>query len=116
MIKVKITGIDSIKKIPKEVKNGIEKGLNKARLFYEGDSKRNFRGHSVGELFVRSGHLRRSIYSKNERLGFLVGSPVVYAHTHQYGDSSRNIPARPFIKIETEKVVDFIMNSIEREL
>lgn len=36
-----------------------------------------------------------------------IGSNLIYAATHQYGDSSRNIPARPFIGHRKENLVKY---------
>ncbi len=49
----------------------------------------------------------------------LVGSNLVYAATHQFGDESRNIEARPFLGIsqQNEKELLKVMNdAINREL
>lgn len=114
-----------------------EKGFRAGVLYLEGDSKRNFRGHSKGELQVRTGHLRRSIYSRSKGLRGFVASDVKYAAIHQFGGWIKPkrkkalrfkiddkwfvrkkvfIPARPFIKPDSNKIEDVIKNTIVEEL
>ena len=119
--KVTITGLSGLKKTPDEIRKGLDEGFKLARLFTEGESKKNFKGHAMNELYVRSGHLRRSIYSEGEILGFIVGSPVVYASIHQFGGKARRnrsvtIPARPFIKPDAEKIADFLVRGLDKEI
>jgi len=104
------------------VRLGLFKGVKEAMFYSEGKAKRNFGG--AGQLQVRSGHLRRSIKtSVKEGIGEIVGnigSNVIYAATHEFGDPSRNIPARPFItpaltnnSIEIKRI---IQKAIKREV
>ena len=119
--RVKIEGIEGLKKTPDEIRKGLDEGFKLARLFTEGESKKNFRGHALGELYTRSGHLKRSIYSKSEILGFIVGSKVDYASIHHFGgkagrNRSVTIPARPFIKPDTDKIADFLVKGLDKEI
>lgn len=59
-----------------------------------------------GILTSRTGQLRRSIHHTQARWQVIngetqvtsaIGTNVVYAATHEFGDKSRNIPARPFL-------------------
>lgn len=60
---------------------------------------RNSRRHS---LLVGEGDLRDSIQSYSRGSEAVVGSPLIYAATHQFGDASRNIPARPYLGISAD--------------
>lgn len=37
-----------------------------------------------------------------------IGSDLIYAATHQFGDPSRNIPARPYLGVSTQDEQDII--------
>ena len=53
-------------------------------------------------LLLGEGNLMDSIQSSVDGRGFVeVGSNLTYAATHQFGDDSRNIPARPFLGISS---------------
>ena len=108
---------EKIRDYPDKIVKVLQKGFNKARIDLEGQSKKNF--GRPGQLKVRTGHLRRSIYSQST--GFLkghIGSDAKYAAIHQYGGIIRprvkkalkfkvgdrwvttqrvRIPTRPFI-------------------
>lgn len=119
--KVTIEGIRGLKKTPDEIREGLEEGFKLARLFTEGESKKNFKGHSVDELYTRSGHLKRLIYSKSDILGFIVGAKVAYASIHHFGgkagrNQSAIIPARPFIKPDTDKIADFLVRGLDQKI
>ena len=48
-----------------------------------------------------------------------VGSPLIYAATHQFGDEERGIPARPFLGLsedDREQVVDILQRHLRRAL
>lgn len=65
------------------------------------------KGASVG-LLEYGGDLRDSLVSNvsgNEAV-ISMGSNLIYAATHQLGDSRRNIPARPFMGISDENLGD----------
>ena len=58
-------------------------------------------------LLLGKGDLLTSIqYEVNNTGVVAVGSNLKYARTHQEGDSSRNIPARPFIGVSREDGVE----------
>lgn len=52
-----------------------------------------------GSLLLRDGHLDDSLQHFVRPAGdeVVVGSTLVYAATHQFGDPDRGIPARPFL-------------------
>ena len=53
-------------------------------------------------LLLGEGNLMDSIQSSVDGRGFVeVGSNLIYAATHQFGDDARNIPARPFLGISS---------------
>lgn len=55
-----------------------------------------------GGLLELSGDLIDSIRWELEGLTVLVGSPQVYALTHQMGDPARSIPPRPYLGISRD--------------
>ena len=59
-------------------------------------------GHGPS-LLVKSNHLLTSIEVQDQGGDVYVGSKLPYAATHQYGDPSRNIPARPYLGINESK-------------
>ncbi len=54
-------------------------------------SKRTSASRKREKVLNDTGRLRRSINSKVDRRGFAVGTNVVYAATHQFGDDSREL-------------------------
>ena len=56
-------------------------------------------GHS---LLESDGHLIASLESGADADTAWWGSDQVYAATHQFGDASRNIPARPYLGISAQ--------------
>jgi phage gpG-like protein len=114
--------LEFIKNFPELSLKAIDDGFGKALLVVEGVSKKDFTGH----LHVRSGQLRRSIYS--QKTGFLkgfAGSDLKYAAIHQYGGIIRPVramalrfkiggkfvtakkvtmPARPYIVPEIDRI------------
>ena len=55
-----------------------------------------------GKTLQDTGRLRNSITYTKSRNVVTIGTNVVYAPTHHYGDPKRNIPARPFLVIRPE--------------
>lgn len=58
-----------------------------------------------------TGRLRNSIRGKSGRRFAEVGTNLVYAATHDFGDPSRNIPKREFMYL-SEKAVRLIVDKI----
>lgn len=54
-------------------------------------SKRTSSSTRREKILTNTSRLKRSINSKADRKGFAVGTNVVYAATHQFGDDSREI-------------------------
>jgi phage gpG-like protein len=50
-----------------------------------------------GQILVDTARLRNSLHAIHEGRTFGVGTDVVYAATHNYGDPRRNIPRRMFV-------------------
>jgi phage gpG-like protein len=64
------------------------------RTLHSGNSRRRRQvGHRVD-------HLQDAIYTGRSGRSAKVGTNMVYGRTHQLGDSSRNIPKRPFLPID----------------
>lgn len=76
-----------------------------------------------GSLLLRDGHLDDSIqhFVRHGSDEVVVGSTMVYAATHQFGDPDRGIPARPFLGFspanedDLEAVLDDWMDRVGRE-
>ena len=70
-------------------------------------------GHQVLESF---GHLRDSLTHEVRGDSVLVGSPLVYAATHQFGDPARGIPQREFLGLsgqDYDEVVGMVEDYLE---
>lgn len=62
-----------------------------------------------GDLLFREGDLDESIqHFVRGSDEVVVGSPMVYAATHQFGDPGRGIPARPFLGISRYDGLDLV--------
>jgi len=60
-------------------------------------------------LLMGEDHLLDTITHLNvDRDSLEVGSNMIYAATHQFGDDERNIPARPFLGISDDNETDLI--------
>ena len=59
-------------------------------------------------LLMNEGDLVDDIHFQVEGSQVVVGSSLIYAATHQMGDDSRNIKARPFLGISTDNENDLI--------
>lgn len=59
-------------------------------------AKRKARKKPNAGILVLDEILRRLVVQPS-RTGVEIGSPWIYAATHQFGDDDRNIPARPFL-------------------
>ena len=66
-----------------------------------------------GKILQVSGQLVGSIQIQSDNDEALAGTNKVYGPTHEFGDSRRNIPARPFLTIP-EKAQDEIEDAIRR--
>jgi phage gpG-like protein len=121
-----------IKDFPELSLKAIDEGFGKALLDVEGIAKRDFTRH----LHVRTGHLRRSIYS--QKTGFLkgyAGANLKYAAIHQYGGVIKpkvkkalsfkvggsfitvkkvTIPARPYIIPRSSRIKRIMINHFEK--
>lgn len=72
--------------------------------------------HSGQALLQSNGHLLSSITHNIDGNAVLVGSPLVYAASHQFGDPDRGIPQREFLGLEGQDhdaVVTLIENYLE---
>lgn len=64
--------------------------------------------HSGQSLLQGQNHLLNSITFQVVSDSVLVGSPLVYAATHQYGDKERGIEQREFLGLEGADLEDVI--------
>jgi phage virion morphogenesis protein len=72
-----------------------------------------YRDRQPEKILQFSGHLVRSILADWSATEAIVGTNSIYAATHQFGDSHRNIPARPFLGVGPRDV-DVIENEAMR--
>ena len=79
--------LESLEKMPKQMRMGLLKGMKKAMLFAEGEAKKSF--NTAGHVKSRTGHLRRSIRSQVVDKGHVIvgsiGSNVIYSRIHEFG-------------------------------
>jgi len=54
------------------------------------------------KLLISRGHLMGTLNYQASAQEVAVGSPLIYAATHQFGDERRGIPARPFLGLSDE--------------
>lgn len=74
---------------------------------------------SNGGLLELSGGLIDSIAFETSASAVTLGSNLVYALSHQMGDSDRGIPARPYLGVSDENLEDIgdvVMRFIAREM
>ena len=64
--------------------------------------------HAGQSLLQSIGHLLGSISYEVDATAVLVGSPLIYAATHQFGDEERGIPQREFLGLEGQDYDDVI--------
>ena len=57
---------------------------------------------NADKILTEEGELRGSLAYRVGSDELLVGSPEKYAATHQFGDASRNIAARPFLGLSAD--------------
>lgn len=65
------------------------------------------------------GHLFGTLDYQAESDHVAVGSPLIYAATHQFGDDDRGIPARPFLGLsddDRDQVVAILHDHLQRAL
>jgi len=62
-------------------------------------------GHS---LLMNEGDLVSDIHYQVSASEAIVGSNLIYAATHQMGDDSRNIKARPFLGVSNDNETDLV--------
>lgn len=64
--------------------------------------------HSGHSLLQGAGHLLDSITHQVDGDSVLIGSPLVYAATHQFGDDERGIEQRQFLGLEGDDLDDVV--------
>lgn len=64
--------------------------------------------HAGQSLLQGEGHLLNSLTYQVMGDSVLVGSPLVYAATHQFGDPDREIPQREYLGLEGDDLEDVI--------
>lgn len=78
-------------------------------------ARRQRRGTWPGSILRETGDLAASISSSHGSAHAIAGTNKIYAATHQFGDSSRNIPQREFLGISAEgrqEVLEIVANWI----
>jgi phage gpG-like protein len=70
-------------------------------------SERKMESRGAGKILIFGGYLKNLNYQV-EPNGLRLGTPLLYGATHQLGDDSKNIPARPFIGASQADVDEMI--------
>ena len=60
------------------------------------------------KILTLYGHLRGLLNRFSDANSLRVGTPLIYGATHQFGDPSRHIPARPFLGLSAEDTSDVL--------
>ena len=111
---------DMLRKFPEDTRRALISAMTKASLFLEAETKKTF--GRAGYPKVRTGHLRRSIYSKaieraSNVIG-IIGTEVIYGRFLEEG--TKRMKARPFLRPTVERNEDklavMINNHILKEL
>jgi phage gpG-like protein len=71
-----------------------------------------------GKPLLLTGRLKNSNVFVYDSRGAEIGTNVVYAATHNYGDKKRNIPERKFLWLSDQakdKIVDSLVKILEEE-
>lgn len=71
-------------------------------------SEHKARSRDGGAFLDASGELIDSLNYEASKDEVLVGTNLVYAATHQFGDKKRNIPARPYLGLSKQNELDLI--------
>ena len=74
------------------------------------DAYRNTKPKNKDKILILDGYLKNLYYQVNGN-GLELGTDEKYAATQQFGDPSRNIPARPFLGIsqdDKEEIIDIL--------
>jgi phage virion morphogenesis protein len=71
------------------------------------NSQRKLKSRGKDKILTFGGYLRLLNYQAKQN-SVRVGTPMIYGATHQFGDSSRHIPARPFLGISKEDETEII--------
>ncbi|MGL4224621.1 MAG: phage virion morphogenesis protein [Vibrio sp.] len=74
------------------------------------DSYRQYQAkkQSGGAFLDASGQLIDSLNYEAAANEVLIGTNLVYAATHQFGDDERNIPARPYLGLSKQNELDLV--------
>jgi len=71
------------------------------------------------KILILRGHLMGTLNYQVSSTEVAVGSPLIYAATHQYGDPRRGIPARPFLGLsdgDRTELLDILHDHLRRAL
>lgn len=74
---------------------------------------------NADKILTEEGELRGTLTYSAGASSLVVGSPEKYAATHQFGDASRNIPARPFLGLsaaDRERVERIVRDRLAKAL
>ena len=72
------------------------------------NSKRKKKSRGSDKILVLDTFLKSGLSYNASHKGLEFGTDKVYGATHQFGDSSRNIPARPFLGISQKDEVEIL--------
>ena len=120
--------LEYLRSMPKRWTRGLIKGLRRAALYAEGESKKGFDSSGTGPanpppgpLKVRTGHLRRSIRSGVDVRSLVgwIGTDVIYGKVHEETGAGNARVLRPFLRPAIEnnqdKINELIRQSILKE-
>ncbi len=68
------------------------------------------------KIMQMRGHLRDHLVMQADPDGVEIGTNRIYGATHQFGDASRGIPARPFLGVsddDAEAILDILAEHLE---
>lgn len=68
------------------------------------NSQRKLKSRGRDKILTFGGYLRSLNYQATPN-SLRLGTPMIYGATHQFGDNSRHIPARPFLGFSKEDEV-----------
>ena len=70
-------------------------------------------------ILTLNGYLRGLLTIQTSKDTLRIGTPLIYGATHQVGDASRHIPARPFLGLsesDTQDILDALEEWLARDL
>lgn len=107
-------------KMSAKINPALDKAAEKAaRIFQEESQDIVYLGHPK-HLNIGTGALWRSIQGTVRRSGnkrkIVLGSNLIYAATHEYGDPDRKIPARPYLRPAIEAKLNMAVETMRHTI